>query len=134
MTAGARSVLAGSILVCRIAGWSDYFVMATELLARPASLPRSLAAASTCGARSSPCSTVLGLALGYLAGGCSRSVRRICAGSAALLAVSALAELPVVLFVELVLEWLSEAVPDPRYGTPCCRVSHSSFSLRCCQG
>jgi MFS family permease len=60
---------------------------------------------------------MLALALGYLAGGRfslrTPSLPRL----GALLAVAALVELPVVLFGDEVLEWISGSVADPRYGT-----------------
>jgi MFS family permease len=60
---------------------------------------------------------MLALALGYLVGGRlslrNPGLRRL----GALLAVAALSALPLVLFGTPVLEAISDAVPDPRYGT-----------------
>jgi hypothetical protein len=111
-------VIAGgarSFLVYAIAGWSGYFVMSTELLAGRIVAPFFGGSIYVWGAVITV--FMLALALGYLCGGRfslrSPSLRRL----GALLAVAAVAELPVVLFGERVLEGLSDAVPDPRYGT-----------------
>jgi hypothetical protein len=117
MVGGGRA-----ILVYGIAGWSGYFVMATELLTGRIVAPFFGGSIYVWGAVITV--FMLALALGYLAGGRfslhSPSLRRL----GALLAMAALAALPVVLFGEHVLEWISARVADPRYGTllSCCAL------------
>jgi len=104
-----------SLLVYGIAGWSGYFVMATELLAGRIVAPFFGGSIYVWGAVITV--FMLALALGYLAGGKfslrSPGLRKL----GALLAIAALTELPVVLFGERALEWISGGVADPRYGT-----------------
>lgn len=117
MVGGGRA-----ILVYGIAGWSGYFVMATELLAGRIVAPFFGGSIYVWGAVITV--FMLALALGYLAGGrfslSSPGLGRL----GALLAVAALAALPVVLVGERVLEWISAATADPRYGTllACCAL------------
>jgi hypothetical protein len=104
-----------SILVYGIAGWSGYFVMATELLAGRIVAPYFGGSIYVWGAVITV--FMLALALGYLAGGRlslrNPGLRRL----GALLAIAALSALPVVLFGKPVLEAIADSVPDPRYGT-----------------
>ena len=110
MAGGARS-----LLVYGIAGWSGYFVMATELLAGRIVAPFFGGSIYVWGGVITV--FMLALALGYLAGGRfslrSPGLRRL----GALLAVAALAEIPVVLLGGPALEWIFGRVEDPRYGT-----------------
>jgi hypothetical protein len=110
MVGGARS-----LLVYAIAGWSGYFVMATELLAGRIVAPFFGGSIYVWGGVITV--FMLALALGYLAGGKfslrTPGLRRL----GALLVVAALAEFPVVLLGEQGLEWISGGVADPRYGT-----------------
>jgi MFS family permease len=103
------------MLVYGIAGWSGYFVMATELLAGRIVAPFFGGSIYVWGAVITV--FMLALALGYLAGGKfslrAPSLRRL----GVLLAIAALSTFPVVLFGEPVLESISDRVPDPRYGT-----------------
>jgi hypothetical protein len=104
-----------SVLVYGIAGWSGYFVMATELLAGRIVAPFFGGSIYVWGAVITV--FMLALALGYLAGGRfslrAPSLRRL----GGLLAIAALSALPIVIFGGPVLEWISDRVPDPRYGT-----------------
>lgn len=104
-----------SVLVYGIAGWSGYFVMATELLAGRIVAPFFGGSIYVWGAVITV--FMLALALGYLAGGRfslrAPSLRRL----GGLLAIAALSALPIVFFGGPVLEWISDRIPDPRYGT-----------------
>ncbi len=104
-----------SLLVYGIAGWSGYFVMATELLAGRIVAPFFGGSIYVWGAVITV--FMLALALGYLAGGRfslrSPSLRRL----GGLLVIAAVAALTIVFFGGPVLEAISDRVPDPRYGT-----------------
>jgi hypothetical protein len=98
-----------------IAGWSGFFVMAVELLGGRLLAPTFGSSIYVWGAIITV--FMLALSLGYLAGGRysmnAPSVRRL----GAILAVAALTVVPLLLFAEPMLDSLSQAVPDPRFGS-----------------
>lgn len=98
-----------------IAGWSGFFVMAVELLGGRLLAPTFGSSIYVWGAIITV--FMLALSLGYLAGGRysmkTPSVRRL----GAILAVAALTVVPLLLFAEPMLDSLSQAVPDPRFGS-----------------
>ena len=98
-----------------IAGWSGFFVMAVELLGGRLLAPTFGSSIYVWGAIITV--FMLALSLGYLAGGrysmMAPSVRRL----GAILAVAALTVVPLLLFAEQMLDALSIAVPDPRFGS-----------------
>jgi hypothetical protein len=98
-----------------IAGWSGFFVMAVELLGGRLLAPTFGSSIYVWGAIITI--FMLALSLGYLAGGrysmVAPSVRRL----GAVLIVAALTVVPLLLFAEPMLDALSLAVPDPRFGS-----------------
>jgi hypothetical protein len=98
-----------------IAGWSGFFVMAVELLGGRLLAPTFGSSIYVWGAIITV--FMLALSLGYLAGGrysmLTPSVRRL----GAILLVAALTVVPLLLFAEPMLDALSVAVPDPRFGS-----------------
>lgn len=98
-----------------IAGWSGFFVMAVELLGGRLLAPTFGSSIYVWGAIITV--FMLALSLGYLAGGrysmMAPSVRRL----GAILVVAALTVVPLLLFAEQMLDALSIAVPDPRFGS-----------------
>lgn len=98
-----------------IAGWSGFCVMAVELLGGRLMAPTFGSSIYVWGAIITI--FMLALSLGYLAGGrfsmAAPSVRRL----GALLIVAALAVLPILMFGERMLDAISIAVPDPRFGS-----------------
>jgi hypothetical protein len=98
-----------------IAGWSGFFVMAVELLGGRLLAPTFGSSIYVWGAIITI--FMLALSLGYLAGGrfsmATPSVRRL----GVILIVAACTLVPVVLFSEPLLEAVSIAVPDPRFGS-----------------
>jgi hypothetical protein len=98
-----------------IAGWSGFFVMAVELLGGRLLAPTFGSSIYVWGAIITI--FMLALSLGYLAGGrfsmTMPSVRRL----GVILIVAACTLVPVVLFSEPLLEAVSIAVPDPRFGS-----------------
>jgi hypothetical protein len=98
-----------------IAGWSGFFVMAVELLGGRLLAPTFGSSIYVWGAIITV--FMLALSLGYLAGGRysmnAPSVRRL----GAILAIAALTVVPLLLFAEPMLDALSVAVPDPRFGS-----------------
>jgi hypothetical protein len=98
-----------------IAGWSGFFVMAVELLGGRLLAPTFGSSIYVWGAIITV--FMLALSLGYLVGGrysmLAPSVRRL----GAILAVAALTVVPLLLFAEQMLDALSIAVPDPRFGS-----------------
>ena len=98
-----------------IAGWSGFFVMAVELLGGRLLAPTFGSSIYVWGAIITI--FMLALSLGYLAGGrysmVTPSVRRL----GAILAIAALTVVPLLLFAEPMLDALSVAVPDPRFGS-----------------
>ena len=98
-----------------IAGWSGFFVMAVELLGGRLLAPTFGSSIYVWGAIITV--FMLALSLGYLAGGRysmqAPSVRRL----GMILAVAALTVVPLLLFAEPMLDALSLAVPDPRFGS-----------------
>ncbi len=98
-----------------IAGWSGFFVMAVELLGGRLMAPTFGSSIYVWGAIITV--FMLALSIGYLAGGRysvrQPSVRRL----GVLLLVAAVAVVPVLLFGETLLDAVSVAVPDPRFGS-----------------
>lgn len=98
-----------------IAGWSGFFVMAVELLGGRLLAPTFGSSIYVWGAIITI--FMLALSLGYLAGGRysmnAPSVRRL----GAILTIAALTVVPLLLFAEPMLDALSQAVPDPRFGS-----------------
>lgn len=98
-----------------IAGWSGFFVMAVELLGGRLLAPTFGSSIYVWGAIITV--FMLALSLGYLAGGrysmTAPSVRRL----GTILAIAALTVIPLLLFAEPMLDSLSVAVPDPRFGS-----------------
>lgn len=98
-----------------IAGWSGFFVMAVELLGGRLLAPTFGSSIYVWGAIITV--FMLALSLGYLAGGRysmnAPSVRRL----GAILTIAALTVVPLLLFAEPMLDALSQAVPDPRFGS-----------------
>ena len=104
------------LLLCYlIAGWSGFFVMAVELLGGRLLAPTFGSSIYVWGAIITV--FMLALSLGYLAGGRwsmqSPSVRRL----GGILIVAAATVLPLLLFAEDMLDSVSIAVPDPRFGS-----------------
>lgn len=98
-----------------IAGWSGFFVMAVELLGGRLLAPTFGSSIYVWGAIITV--FMLALSLGYLAGGRysmrAPSVRRL----GVLLVIAALTVVPLLLFATEMLDALSLAVPDPRFGS-----------------
>jgi hypothetical protein len=98
-----------------IAGWSGFFVMAVELLGGRLLAPTFGSSIYVWGAIITI--FMLALSLGYLAGGrysmVTPSVRRL----GVILVIAALTVVPLLLFAEPLLDALSLAVPDPRFGS-----------------
>jgi hypothetical protein len=103
------------VLAYLIAGWSGFFVMAVELLGGRLLAPTFGSSIYVWGAIITV--FMLALSLGYLAGGrysmSAPSVRRL----GVILIVAALTVTPLLLFAERMLDVLSIAVPDPRFGS-----------------
>jgi len=98
-----------------IAGWSGFFVMGIELLGGRLLAPYFGSSIYVWGAIITV--FMLALSLGYLAGGraslAAPSLRRL----ALILLTAAAATVPVLLFGDTLLEWLSARTPDPRFGS-----------------
>lgn len=98
-----------------IAGWSGYFVMGIELLGGRLLAPYFGSSIYVWGAIITV--FMLALSLGYLAGGraslAAPSLRRL----ALILLAAALAALPVLLWGDALLNAISAALPDPRFGS-----------------
>ena len=98
-----------------IAGWSGFFVMAVELLGGRLLAPTFGSSIYVWGAIITI--FMLALSLGYLAGGrysmVTPSVRRL----GVILVIAALTVVPLLLFAEPMLDAMSLAVPDPRFGS-----------------
>lgn len=101
--------------VFAIAGWSGFFVMALELLSGRILAPTFGSSIYVWGGVITV--FMLALAVGYFIGGQlsirDPSLRRL---AFILLAVAA-TTLPVVLFGEILLDWIFDRVRDPRYGS-----------------
>ena len=98
-----------------IAGWSGFFVMAVELLGGRLLAPTFGSSIYVWGAIITI--FMLGLSLGYRAGGrysmLAPSVHRL----GVILTIAALTVVPLLLFAEPMLDAMSLAVPDPRFGS-----------------
>src|ERR1700735_1997388 len=102
-------------LLYLIAGWSGFFVMAIELLGGRLLAPYFGSSIYVWGAIITV--FMLDLSLGYLAGGRASLAAPRLSGLALILLAAAAATLPVLLFSDALLEWLSARVPDPRFGS-----------------
>jgi hypothetical protein len=98
-----------------IAGWSGFYVMLVELLSGRLIAPSFGSSIYVWG--SVIFVFMLGLAIGYLLGGMysrhNPSLRRLCA----ILAASALTTLPTVVFGNTILDFMFDAIRDPRFGS-----------------
>jgi hypothetical protein len=98
-----------------IAGWSGFVVMAVELLGGRLLAPTFGSSIYVWGAIITV--FMLALSVGYLVGGrysmLAPSVRRL----GAILIIAALTVVPLLLYAEQMLDALSIAVPDPRFGS-----------------
>jgi hypothetical protein len=98
-----------------IAGWSGFFVMAVELLGGRLLAPTFGSSIYVWGAIITV--FMLALSLGYLAGGrysmVSPSVRRL----GVILVVAAVSVAPLLVFADKMLDAVSIAIPDPRFGS-----------------
>jgi len=98
-----------------IAGWSGFYVMLVELLSGRLIAPSFGSSIYVWG--SVIFVFMLGLAIGYLLGGVysqhNPSVRRLCG----ILVLSALPTLPTVLFGSQILDFMFDAIRDPRFGS-----------------
>ena len=105
----------GKFLIFLIAGWSGFFVMSLELLSGRILAPDFGSSIHVWGGIITV--FMLSLAVGYLAGGNlslrEPSLRKL----SLLLLAAAAATIPVVLLNEMVLEYISTLIPDPRYGS-----------------
>lgn len=98
-----------------IAGWSGFFVMAVELLGGRLLAPTFGSSIYVWGAIITV--FMLALSLGYLAGGrysmVSPSVRRL----GVILVIAALSVAPLLVFADTMLDAVSIAISDPRFGS-----------------
>ncbi len=98
-----------------IAGWSGFFVMAVELLGGRLLAPTFGSSIYVWGAIITV--FMLALSLGYLAGGrysmVSPSVRRL----GMILVIAAVSVAPLLVFADKMLDAVSIAIPDPRFGS-----------------
>lgn len=98
-----------------IAGWSGFFVMAVELLGGRLLAPTFGSSIYVWGAIITV--FMLALSFGYLAGGrysmVSPSVRRL----GVILVIAALSVAPLLIFADTMLDAVSIAIPDPRFGS-----------------
>jgi len=103
------------VLLYLIAGWSGYFVMGIELLGGRLLAPYFGSSIYVWGAIITV--FMLALSIGYLCGGRvslhSPSLRRL----AAMLVAAAVTTLPILLYGDPLLERLSAAIADPRFGS-----------------
>jgi MFS family permease len=103
------------LIVYLMAGWSGYFVMAIELLSGRILAPNFGNNIYVWGGIITV--FMIALSIGYLAGGqlsvFAPSQRKL----AALLLVGAATTLPIVIFGDLLLDWLFNRVRDPRYAS-----------------
>ncbi|HEY3731179.1 MAG TPA: fused MFS/spermidine synthase [Steroidobacteraceae bacterium] len=103
------------LLLYVIAGWSGFFVMAVELLGGRLLAPYFGSSIYVWGAIIAV--FMLALSLGYLWGGRASlhapSLRRL----ASILLAAALTAVPMLLWSDRLLEWLSAMTSDPRFGS-----------------
>jgi hypothetical protein len=102
-------------LVFCIAGWSGFFVMGIELLSGRILAPSFGSGIYVWGGIITV--FMLALALGYLGGGRYSLREPSLKKLAVLLLLAALTTVPVALFGFVVLDWLFDAIRDPRYGS-----------------
>lgn len=98
-----------------IAGWSGFFVMAVELLGGRLLAPTFGSSIYVWGAIITI--FMLALSIGYLAGGRYSLHRPSVSRLGVILVVAALSTLPILWFGERMLDAVSIAVPDPRFGS-----------------
>jgi hypothetical protein len=97
------------------AGWSGFFVMGVELLGGRLLSPYFGSSIFVWGALIAVFMTFL--AIGYLIGGQLSLQTPTLPGLGALLLAESFLALPIILFGDTILEVLSNAIPDPRYGS-----------------
>jgi len=98
-----------------VAGWSGFFVMSVELLGGRLLAPAFGSSIYVWGALITV--FMVGLALGYLAGGRWSQRNPSLPRLGVLLIAAALTTLPVPLFAVTLLDEIAIAVPDPRFGS-----------------
>jgi len=108
-------------LIYLLAGWSGYFVMALELLGGRAMGPYFGSGIYVWGAIITL--FMLSLSIGYLIGGSLSTTRPSLQKLSAILLLAAVAALPCVLAPDMILEFIFDRVPDPRYGALCASVA-----------
>jgi hypothetical protein len=106
---------AATILSYAIATWSGFFVMAIELLGARLLAPTFGSSIYVWGALITV--FMLALSIGYLAGGRYSMRKPTHRKLGMILALAAVTALPAVAWSESLLEVISIAVPDPRYGS-----------------
>jgi len=102
-------------LLYLIAGWSGFFVMGIELLGGRLLAPYFGSSIYVWGAIISV--FMLALSLGYLCGGRASLYAPSLARLALILLLAAITVLPVLLFGDALLEWISLQLTDPRFGS-----------------
>jgi len=113
-TTGAFAFVS-KFLIFLVAGWSGFFVMSLELLGARILAPDFGGSIHVWGGIITV--FMLALSIGYLAGGSLSLKNPSLKKLSLLLAAAALAAVPVVLFNEPALEYISARIPDPRYGS-----------------
>src|SRR5258706_1479706 len=112
---GRQMAKASALWAYTIAGWSGFYVMLVELLSGRLIAPSFGSSIYVWG--SVIFVFMLGLAIGYLLGGIYSqhhpSVLRLCG----ILMASALSTVPTLLFGTLILDFMFDAVRDPRFGS-----------------
>jgi len=109
------------LFIYLLAGWSGYFVMALELLGGRAMGPYFGSGIYVWGAIITL--FMLSLSIGYLIGGSLSTTRPSLQKLSAILLLAAVAALPCVLAPDMILEFIFDRVPDPRYGALCASVA-----------
>jgi hypothetical protein len=103
------------VVLYLIAGWSGFFVMAIELLGGRVLAPYFGSSIYVWGALIAV--FMLALAVGYLCGGRASMHSPSLPRLAAILLGAAVATLPVLLFSNPLLDYLSAVISDPRFGS-----------------
>ncbi len=103
------------LLLYLIAGWSGYFVMGIELLGGRLLAPYFGSSIYVWGALITV--FMLALSLGYLCGGRASLHAPSLRGLAVILLAAALTTAPILLYGDALLDHLSAAVGDPRFGS-----------------
>jgi len=104
-----------TILIYTLAGWSGFYVMAIELLGGRLLAPYFGSSIHVWGGLITV--FMFSLSLGYLFGGYfstrNPTLQRLCL----LVLAAAVMSIPILFFADPLLAWVSDTVPDPRYGT-----------------